>query len=337
MATVTIKNVAEKALVSVGTASMALNGKGAINPNTKEKVLAAARELGYGADKYAKLLNKNKTIGLIITDIFNPFFGMVAANIQEELSLKKYDAMMGITMGSITKEEYFVNKFIDMQVEGIIMVPSHIHSPNTSHLYNLRKREIPLCYIVAYYTDVPAPCVMTDYSEGSYQLTKHLLDSGHRKIVYIVADRSIPTSNLRVEGYLTAYREKGLRVSPDWIVISEASFEGGCAATNKILKNGRPDAILTMNDIMAMGVIKHLKESKIRVPEDISVAGYDDLVYSSLLETPLTTVAQPIQKMCKKAVEVMLNRIEHPDDSHEKVLLRPKLIIRNSTAPRKRP
>jgi DNA-binding LacI/PurR family transcriptional regulator len=333
MAVITIKDVAKKAKVSAGTASMALNGKGAVNPQTIERVIAAAKELGYGSDKYIELMNSKKTkiIGLIVTDIFNPFFGIIIALIQEELSPKGYNIMLGVTMGSIPKEEYFINKFIEMQADGVIIVPSHIQSPDISHLHNLRERKIPFCFLTAYYANILAPCIMTDYSEGSYLLTNYLLNSGHKKIIYVVADRTIPASNLRVEGYLSAYREQGAHFSPDWIVISEATFEGGYASTNEILKNGRPDAILTMNDIMAMGVIKHLKESNIRVPEDISVAGYDDLIYSSLLETPLTTVAQPMQKICKKAVEIILNKIKYPDDTNEKILLHPKLIIRGST------
>jgi LacI family transcriptional regulator len=336
MPVITIKDVAKLAKVSVGTASMALNGKQTVSPRTKAKILEAAKTLGYHPNKFAKLLNskRSNTIGLIITDVINPFFSVIIDLIQEELALKKIDLMLGITKGSVFKEEHFINKFIEMKVDGIIIDPSHKHPPGTSHLQKLRECKIPFCFITTYYKDILAPCVMTDLSEGSYQLAKYLLDSGHKKIVYIVGNRALPDSNLRVEGYLRAYQEKGIHVSPEWVVISELTFDGGYNSTDKILKSGKPDAILTMNDIMAMGVIKHLKECGIRVPEDISVAGYDDLIYTSLLETSLTTVAQPMQQMCRKAVEVVLNKIERPDDINEKVLLGPKLIIRSSTAVR---
>ena len=337
MAAVTIKDVARSAKVSVGTASMALNGKGVVSAQTKEKVIAAAKSLGFHPNKYAKLLNSKRTnvIGLIITDIVNPFFGIIIDNIQEELSQKKYDVMLGISNDIISKEQHFISKFIEMQVDGVILVPSSKQAPNTSHLHMLQEREIPFCYITTYYSDIPAPSIMTDLSEGSYQLTKYLLEAGHKKIVYIVANRTIPAANLRVEGYLNAYREAGARFSPEWIIIAEPTFNGGYNSTNAILKGShRPDAILTMNDIMAMGVLKHLKECKIQVPDGISVAGYDDLIYTSLLETPLTTVKQPMEQMCKKAVEILIHKIENPDGINEKVLLRPELIIRNSTAPR---
>ena len=338
MAVITIKDVAKSANVSVGTASMALNGKETVKTRTREKVIAAAESLGYHPNKYAKLLNSKRTnvIGLIVTNISNPFFGIITDNVQEELARKKYDIMLGISNDKISKEEHFINKFIEMQVDGAILVPSSKQAPDISHLHTLRKREIPFCYLTTYYTDIPAPCVMTDLSEGSYQLTRYLLETGHKEIVYIVENRNIPAANLRVEGYLNAYREAGVRFSPEWIVIAEPTFNGGYNSTNTILKkNHRPDAILTMNDIMAMGVLKHLKECKIQVPKDISIAGYDDLIYTSLLETPLTTVKQPMEQLCKKAVEIIVHKIENPDGINEKVLLRPELIIRNSTAARR--
>jgi len=331
---ITIKDVAKSANVSVGTASMALNGKGVVNTQTKEKVLATAKTLGYRPNKFAKLLNSKRTnvIGLIVTDIINPFFGIITDNVQEELAREKYDVMLGISNDRISKEQHFINRFIEMQVDGVILVPSSRQSPNTSHLQALREREIPFCYITTYYVDIPAPCVMTDLSEGSFQLTRYLLKTGHKKIVYIVANRSIPASNLRVEGYMNAFREAGAHFSPEWIYIAEPSFNGGYNSTNAILeRKPHPNAILTMNDVMAMGALKHLKECKIRVPEDISLAGYDDLIYTPLLETPLTTVRQPMEQMCRKAVKILIDKIENPDGINEKILLRPELIIRNST------
>lgn len=332
--TITIKDVAKTAQVSVGTASMALNGKQRVRQRTREKVLAVAEQLGYHPNKYARLLNSKQTmvVGLIITDITNPFFGIIIDLVQEELARRGYDIFLGITKGSITKEQRIIKKCIEMKADAIIIVPSHKQAPDTAHLQNLRSRRIPFCFITAYYTDVCAPCVMTDLGEGSYLLAKYLLERGHRKIKYIIANRVFPESNLRAEGFIRAYRETGTPFSPDFLVISEPSFQGGYSSTSDIIKKDLPDAILAMNDIMAMGVLKKLKEHAIRVPEDISVAGYDDLIYASLLETPLTTVQQPMEQMCRKAVELILSKIEKPDDINEKILISPRLVIRASTA-----
>ena len=336
MPTITIKDVAKAARVSVGTVSMVLNRSDKVKTSTREKVLAAIEQLGYHPNQYASRLRSkhSKVIGLIVTDISNPFFGNITDIVQEELALRDYDVMLGITKGSITKEEHFVKKFIEMQTDGVLIVPSHKRVPNIIHLQSLEKQEIPFCFITAYYPGITAPCVMTDLSEGSYQLTRHLLNTGHRKVICVVANRDIPVSNLRVEGYLRAFRESEHPFSPEWIVISEPSFQGGYDAAGGLINGSRPDAIMTMNDIMAIGVLQLLKKEKIRVPQDISVAGYDDLLYASLLETPLTTVRQPIVPMCQKAVELILKKIAAPDEINQKILLQPHLVIRHSTGNR---
>ncbi len=333
MSVVTIKNVANAAGVSLGTASMALNGKEGVNEETRRRVLEIAEELGYRPNQYARLLTSKKTytIGLIVTDISNPFFGIIIEYIEQALEERGYELMLGISNGSISKEKKCILKFIDLRVDGVIIVPSHKQSPDITHLLELRERKIPLCFITTYYDDMDASCVMTDLSDGSYQLTSYLLSAGHRRIVYIIGNRAIPVSNLRVEGYLSAFRKAGHEFNPDWIVVDEATFEGGYHATGNLLSGPLPDAILAMNDIMAMGVIKRLKEAGVRVPEDISVAGYDDLIYSSLLETPLTTVRQPVLQMCTRSVEILLQRMENCTSPTEKVLLRPQLIVRAST------
>jgi LacI family transcriptional regulator len=333
LTSVTIKDVAKTAQVSVGTASMALNGNTRVRSLTREKVLAVAEKLGYHPNKYARLLNSKRSmvVGLIVTDIVNPFFGIITDFVQEELARQSYDVFLGTSKGSIVKEQQFIKKFVEMRADGVILVPSDRQIPDAEHLQILRKRKIPFCFITSYYPDVCAPCVMTDLGEGSYLLTRYLLQKGHRRITYIVGNRAIPVSNLRTEGFLRAYRETQIPFSPDFLVISEPSFQGGYDSTVEIIRKDCPDAILTMNDVMAMGVLKRLKEQSIRVPEDISVAGYDDLLYASLLETPLTTVQQPMEQMCKKAVELILSKIECPDDVNEKIFIPPRLIIREST------
>lgn len=336
MPIVTIKDVASMAGVSVGTASMALNGKENVNAETRKKVLAVAEGLGYKPNKYARFLTSKKTnvIGLIVTDITNPFFGVLTDLVQQELAGQGYDIMLGISKGDIANEKNIVQKFIDLRVDGVISVPSHELVPDVSHYHSLRERGIPVCFITTYYNEIDAPCVMTDLSDGSYCLTKYLVETGHRCITCIVGNRAVPVSNLRVEGYLAALRETSIAIDPGWIVEDEVVFQGGYHAAQKILDRYHPDAILAMNDFMAMGVLKCLKERGLRVPQDISVAGYDDVIYASLLETPLTTVRQPIEQMCKRAVAMMLEKMANPQCINEKVLLKPQLVVRESTKER---
>jgi len=270
---------------------------------------------------------------LIITDIINPFFGLIIDYVQQELEIKGYDLILGISDGSRTKEQKIVDKFINHRADGIIMVPSHKQPADTRHFIELQKRNIPLCFITTYYAEIDAPCVMTDLSAGSYKLTKHILQAGCKHIAYIVVNPSLPLAALRLEGYYRAFREAEIEMNPEWIIsVNEASFECGYEAAGKIFGSGKKyDAILTMNDIMALGALKHIKELGYKVPEDISVAGYDDLLYTTLLETPLTTVQQPIRPMCSRAVEILLKHIDNPAMVAEKVFLTPQLVIRAST------
>ena len=332
---ITIKDVANLAEVSVGTVSMALNGKSEVNPKTRKKVLAIAEKLGYTPNRYAKVLSSKQTytIGLIITDIINPFFGLIIDYVQQELENNGYDLILGISGGSRTKEQKIVKNFISHRVDGILMVPSHKQPADMRHFLELQRRNIPLCFITTYYAEIDASCVMTDLSAGSYKLTKHILQSGRKNIAYIVVNPSLPLSELRLEGYYSAFREAGIEVNPEWIIsVGEASFECAYEAAGKIFGDGKKyDAVLTMNDIMALGVLKYLKEAGYKIPEDISIAGYDDLLYTTLLETPLTTVRQPIRTLCSRGVELLLKHIENPALIAEKVFLAPQLIIRDST------
>lgn len=244
--------------------------------------------------------------------------------------------MLGISRGSITEEKRITQKFIDMQVDGVIAVPSHNPAPDTLHYIDLQKAKIPVCFITSYYPGINAPCVMTDLSDGAYQLTKYLLQNGHRQIIYIVGDLSVPVSNLRVEGYLSAYRDLDLACQSDWIFSTDVTLEAAYSTTELVLQKFQPDAIITINDFMAMGVLKCLKEHDLCVPQDISVAGYDDIIYSSILETSLTTVRQPLEQICRRTISMLLKQLDSPDETDviiEKILLKPDLIIRSSSKP----
>lgn len=336
MAKVTIRDVAQAAQVSVGTASMALNGKKNVNEHTRKKILEVADRLNYNPNPYAKFLTSDKTnmVGLIVTDTSNPFFGSMIALLQHELNQYGYNMMLGISRGDLEEEKAIVNKFISMKVTGIIAVPSHDMISDTTHYQKLKKYNIPLCFITSYYPGIDAPCVMSDLSDGSYQLTTHLLNNGHKKIIHLTGYPSSPVSSLRVNGYTAAYRDLGLYYSPEWIIATDVTLEGGYQATKQALAFN-PDAIISLNDIMALGVLKYLKENNIHVPSEISIAGYDDLFFSSMLETPLTTIHQPLTQICQRTVAILHQQCSNNTFSSEKILLRPSLILRSSSAPQK--
>lgn len=331
----TIRDVARIAQVSVGTASMALNGKPNVNEETRKRILEVAHQLNYRPNPYARFLTSDHTnlIGLIITDATNPFFGNMIDLIQRELSAHGYDIMLGISRGDIAEERKIIQNFISMKVGGVIAVPSHNLVSDTSHYQELQKLQIPICFITSYYPNIEASCVMTDLRDGAYQLTSYLLEHGHRRIGYLTGNLSSPVSSLRVEGHLSAYRDFGLSPDPDWIIRTDVTLQGGYTATEQLLKQFQPDAIVAINDFMAIGVLKYLKEHQIQIPKEISVAGYDDLIYASMSETPLTTVQQPLEQICKRTVAILLQQMDTHEIIAEKILLKPTLIIRASSGP----
>ena len=172
---------------------------------------------------------------------------------------------------------------------------------------------------------------MTDLAQGSYELTNYLLDTGHKNIVMISGYVELVLSAERLRGFKRAHEEHGLEVRADQIIEAEPDYNGGREAFDRIIKREKPDAIMTVNDIVSMGVLTRAREMGLRVPEDLSVAGYDDLLYSSMLETSLTTVRQPIKEMSAAAVDMIFKAAEGETVDNKLVMFKPQLFIRSST------
>jgi len=330
---ITIKDVAKLANVSVGTASMAVNGKKGVNEETRQKVLDAVEKLDYRPNHYARSLitNKSGTIGLIVTDITNPFFGLIVSFIQKQLEKEGYNMLLGISNDKLSNEKKYVEYFLNRNVEGLIIVPSHEKESDLSHLYKLKRLGIPFVFITTAYNGIQADCIMTDLAKGSYELTKYLIKNGNKKIFFISGYKDLLLSSLRIDGYKRAYKESGLDCSEDWIFESYPDYQKGYDTTNRIIQNSIPDAIITVNDIVAMGVLKCLTENGIKVPDRVSVAGYDDLLYSSMVGTPLTTIRQPIEDICTNSIKILKERINGEKYIERRIYLEPELIIREST------
>ena len=336
---VTIKDVARLAGVSVGTASMAVNGKPGVNAETKARVLAAAGQLDYYPNQAARNLihRKTSTLGLIVTDITNPFFAGIVDEVRQAAEQAGFKLILGVSGDRTGEERRYVAEFVEQGIEGLIVVPVAEREPDLSHLRRLRKLGIPFVYLSTAYRALPAPCAMTDLAAGVDALVGYLLDCGHRRICFLTGQPDLMLTLNRTEGYARAYAARGLTWEPDWLMPAYPDFQHGYAAADRIVSAGQPlpDAIITVNDIMAMGVLKALKDRGCQVPDDISVAGFDDLIYSALLETPLTTVRQPVPALCRMAVGILLELIQ--GRSGDSRLIEPELVIRQSTGCRSRP
>ncbi len=313
MGKITIKDVAALAGVSVGTASMALNDSPKVSAETKKNVMAVVQKLGYRRDPYARSLSlsSSRSIGFLAPGFRNPFFGEVAEALQLAVEERNNSLMFGITNDSTEQEAKIVDQFLDRGVDGLIIIPAEDSEPDLSHIRNLLNHDFPLVFLTGYYPEIPFHAVMADLAEGSYELTKGMLLAGLRNIIMIAGNPALIPFRERIEGFRRALGECGAAFDESKVIISDGmSYEGGYAAIDKVYDEIKPDGIIAINDVMAMGVISRLRSKGIRVPEDVSVAGYDDISVSSIQETPLTTVEQPIALMCSEAVDMLFAIME---------------------------
>jgi len=329
---VTIKDIAKIAGVSVSTVSMVLNNRKGVSEKTRKQVKKIAKNLNYYPNINARSLktDKTSTLGLVVPNIINPFFALVVDMVRQVAEKEEYTLLLGISGSKIKNEQKYINEFILRNVEGIIIVPILEKNDDLSHLYYLKNQQIPFVFLTANYEGISADCSMTDLFEGSYLLTHHLLTRGHRKIFMIAADRQLQPSYMRINGYKKAYSELKLEYSEEWIFETVPDFAHGVDIARQLVKK-KPDAIITINDFLALGVLKLLNDLQIKVPDEISVAGYDDLLFASITETPLTTVRQPVEKICKKGVNLVIDRINDESKEYKTYYFKPELKIRSST------
>lgn len=330
---VTIKDVARIARVSPATVSLVMNNKPGVNEETRKAVRAVIEELEYSPNQIARNLSRQRssTIGLIVTNIENPFFGELVYNMQKEMDKTQYNMLLGISNDQVSKEKQAVDSMLGRDVEGIIIVPSRDGEHDLSHLHMLRERKIPFVFATTAYKGVKADCIMTDLEQAMFELTTQLLNAGERKIFFMTENRSLILSSERYMGYLRAFRVQGLECRQEWIVETNPTIENGFSIMEEILKREKPDAIITVNEVLALGVMKALKEHDIQVPKDIAVASFDDLAYSSVLYTPLTTIKQPLEKISRSSVGKICKRVEGSDEPYRTELLSGELIVREST------
>ncbi len=329
---VTIKDIANMAGVSVATASMALNNRPGVNEDTRQKVLDIAEKLHYRPNHSARSLitKKSGCIGLVVTSIRNPFFAKLVDVFNKQVEDMGYSLLLGISDDKIEMEKKYVDLFIERNVEGLIIVPTIERAPELSHLYMLNNMHIPFVFCTTAYYGVKADVIMTDLKQGEYEMVKYLLQNGKRNICFITCDRSLMLSHERFEGFKKAHQEFGLTISSEHIIETEPDFEHGYNAGLRLVDK-KPDAVVTINDFLAWGVIKAFKDSGKTIPEDVWIAGYDDMLYSSLVEPPLSTVKQPIREICSKTLQVLRQNIEEQPEQHSNYYLPAEVVIRDST------
>ncbi|HRR90894.1 MAG TPA: LacI family DNA-binding transcriptional regulator [bacterium] len=331
MRRVNIQEVAKEAGVSPSTVSRALNGFPGISEKTRERIVEIARKLNYRPNYRGQILTtqNTKNIGLLITDITNPFFPELVMGAEEYASKSGYTVLLGNTSESEEKETNYLDFFSRGPVDGIIISASRV---SNEHIIMLAEEGLPIVVINRILEHPKISYVSTDMEKGGYLATMHLLRLGHSKIAFINGPKHSEVSQRRLEGYKKALKEVGVDYNPDLISFNVPVSESGYKEAIKLLCTGEaPTAIFTYNDVMAFGVIKAAKELGIKIPEELSVVGFDDIFFSSFTDPPLTTIKQFKEELGRMAVELLFKLME---GERESLLIEPELIIRNTTSRR---
>jgi LacI family transcriptional regulator len=230
---------------------------------------------------------------------------------------------------------YIVKFFvISNRVDGVIIVPILTELRKDFTVFkSLTRYKIPYVFATSFYPGLESHVVMADLEEGSYRMTKYLLDLGHRDILlFTTEDPEVIPSKLRIDGYLKAFHEAQISPHQEFIIrCNRPNFFNGHLNAKRILKEERPDAIMAINDILALGIEKAAMELGYTIPDDLSISGYDDVIFSSISQTPLTTVRQKIPEICSETVQTLMSLIENNSHKPQHILIPTELIVRKST------
>ncbi|WP_432408958.1 LacI family DNA-binding transcriptional regulator [Wukongibacter sp. M2B1] len=332
---ITIKEIAKMAGVSTATVSKILNKKDKnISDSTRQKVLGIVKEHNYIPNTIARSLvtRQTKTIGLVIPDIANPFFPELARGAEDKANESGYNIIFCNTDDNIEKEEKYINMLIEKMIDGIIFTQS---AKRTMGFKNLNLRSTPIVLIDRdMELEGVVGKVLVDNFAGAYEGVSYLLDKGYRKIAFITGALTTDTSVNRLNGYKNALIDFGILYDDEYVLAGEYKSEWGFKAIEQLVnKETDFDAVFCGNDLIALSVIKALKNYGKAIPEDVGVLGFDDIYMSKFIEPELSTIRQPNYEMGYKAVEILINILENPTGKNieRKLVLNTELIIRKST------
>jgi LacI family transcriptional regulator len=325
----TIYDIAKKAGVSAATVSKVLNNTGRISEKTRNLILDIVKELDYQPNVMASALNGKSifTIGLIIPDISNPFFALVARRIEDRGHELGYNLVICSSDYSGVKEAKYISLLLQKNVDGIIIMSGF---EDISPVEELIRRDVPFAIVGREVPSLDVNIVSIDNFLGGYLATSYLIQKGHKNIGII--GMNVWSNRERYKGYVQALSENGLSYSKDIMYAEESSIESGKEIAKKLLNSTqRPTAIFACFDVLAVGTLEAAREIGLNVPEDISIIGFDDTVWAQTSYPKLTTVAQPIEEIGEIAMDLLVQDIEKKKTEKQKIILKPKLVIRKST------
>ncbi|GCE03461.1 LacI family DNA-binding transcriptional regulator [Dictyobacter aurantiacus] len=327
----TIKDVAAHAGVSVATVSAVLNANKYVSPELAQRVHASVEALGYERNSLAQSLKTqtSHTIGLIISDIMNPFFTHVVRGVEDVANQHGYALILGNTDEDPEKEKNYIRLLESKRVDGLILAAA---AGDHTYLRPLPQQRLPLVSLDRSLFEWGIDSILIDNMAGARKAVEHLIQLGHQHIGIITGIAGITTTQERLAGYKLALASHNIPIEPTLIASANSRIEGGAYAARQLLTQAavRPTALFAMNGLLAIGVLHTLKELELRCPEDIALVSFDDFAWSSVLRPYLTVVSQPTYEMGQKAAQILFERLEKRNASPQEVRLQANLIIRES-------
>jgi len=330
-----IYDVARKAGVGIATVSRVLNNSDFVKESTRKQILEVIEKMDYSPNFFARNLVKKtgKTIGLLIPDIINPVFAEMAKGISDKAFNKGYTVYLCNTDSDAKKETEFVKTLLEKHVDSIIFISAEMskYDGEFDHYIYLYKRNIPIVFINGMVKNVDIPFVRINEKKAGYMATSYMLKKGLRKIAFLGGSNNFIPTREKILGYKKAFKEFGLSVNNKYIIFDSFDRESGHKNAIRLLELAeRPEGIVTASDIFAIEVIKAASLKGIRVPSELQVIGFDDISLASIYTPSLTTIAQPKYYMGVKALNMALSLINKKELENKKVLIEPKLVIRES-------
>ncbi|MGG3837142.1 LacI family DNA-binding transcriptional regulator [Paenibacillus thiaminolyticus] len=329
---VRIKDVARKAGVSVTTVSRVLNNEKYVTDELKQKVLAAIEELDYSPNHIARSLVRQKTnlIGVIVPDLASSFYSTILSSVEEEASENGYNLLVCNIIEDIDKELKYLNVFQEMRVEGIIIMHEKI---NNEIKQFLDKSNIPVIFSSVKPVNRKFHSVIIDDYEAAYEATEYLISLGHTRIGFIGGDmRDITSGQNRYAAYRNALATYEIPIVYEYIKFGDYKLQSGYALMEELLQcDPMPTAVFAVSDDMALGAMNCISDHQLKVPENISIIGFDGSPFTEIIRPRLTSMEQPIQRMGTESVKALLRLIAEPSSLNQDIILPHELVIRDST------
>ena len=336
-----IKMVAKQARVSTATVSRTMNGSARVNADTADRVHRAIKDLNFYPNTNARSLGSGRSglFGLIISDITNPFFpGLVKAF--EDFALESgQEVLIANTNYDLKRMNDCVTRFLQRKVEGVAIMTSEM---DEQALAGFSRRSIPLVFLDSQRMGSHIRCVQVDYAAGMEMAFDHLIALGHRKIGFLTGPLALKSASVRYAAFLEIRERRKLVMRPGLIQEANHHVDGGHAAMRRLLDQGeRPTAMIASNDLTAIGAISAINHFGLRVPQDISIVGFDDISFSAFTSPPLTTISLPGTEIARAAFRALLASKDSSGRKRDALvnpqIITPSLVVRSSTTYLKKP